>query len=528
VISGAENNIGAISIYRGRFQRQTRPMNSPITKVLSVIAASAFFTVLFYRHDIGLNLFLFELLIIGWLAFTKRITKDPEVVLTVLGTFLTGLMVVVHNSVLAIFVNILSMFIMTGVLLYPKSGSLPHSTALGLVHMATAQFEFFKQLGQTGSSNGLFGRVFNGLRIVIIPIVVVVVFIAIYSAANPVFDGFLSNITSALDDFITLLSEWVEFGFFFCFILGMLVSDFLLLQTVERNLAQSADSATDNMQRKRSRFFTMSLSQGLKRELRSGVLMLIILNLLLLLVNAIDIYWVWFNFEWEGDYLKQFVHEGTYLLIISILISIGISIYLFRGNQNFYQKSQLLKTLVVTWLVQNAVLVISVGIRNMHYISYYALAHKRIGVFFFLIATLIGLIIVIQKVRNRKTFHYILRTNSISVYSILVFMALFNWDVIIAKYNFKHYETTFTHLNFLSNLSDSALPYLERDTDFLALIEESNSPFPSERSYIDKWEYAMRIREKKTHFLGDWQQRDWRSWNWAYQKTYSQVSEANQ
>ena len=78
-----------------------------------------------------------------------------------------------------------------------------------------------------------------------------------------------------------------------------------------------------------------------------------------------------------------------------ILISIIISLYLFRGNQNFYKKSVLLKKLALAWLAQNVILAFSVGIRNVHYIEHYALAHKRIGVFFFLLATIIGLALVI-------------------------------------------------------------------------------------------------------------------------------------
>lgn len=496
-------------------------MNSPTIKVLSVFLSAVLLTALLYKQHIGLNLFLFELAIICILGVTKRLSKDKEVLLTVGGTILTGLMVVIHNSVLAIMVNFMSLILMTGVLLSPSIKSLIHSGLLATVHLATGQTQFFKEFGVLGNRNGKIGMLIRWIRIIAIPLFIVLLFVVIYSAANPVFDGILATVTDKIDALLLKLSELVEFGAFWFFIFAMFVCDFLLLKTTEKNIERAGLSASDNLLRKRKKVFNKKLDLGLKIELKSGVLLLTILNLLLLLINSIDIYWVWFNFEWEGDYLKQFVHEGTYLLIISILISIIISLYLFRGNQNFYKKSVLLKKLALAWLAQNVILAFSVGIRNVHYIEHYALAHKRIGVFFFLLATIIGLALVIVKIRSKKTFHFVLRTNAISVYSILVIMTLVNWDAVITKYNFNNYQTTFTHFNFLSRLSYSALPFQNRTIDFLTLVEESNSKFPSEESYMDKWEYELRINKRRKVFEEDWETRDWRSWNWAYAKAYN-------
>ena len=500
-------------------------MNSPAFKILSVIASAFLFTVLLYKQHIGVNLFLFELVILGLLGIGNRLTKDKAVLLTVGGTLLTGLMIVIHNSLLAIMVNFMSLMLMTGVLLSPTIKSLIHSWLLAIVHLFTSHIQFFKEIGGLGTSNGNLGVAIRWVRIVAIPLFIVLVFVAIYSAANPVFDGMLASITDKLDAILLKLSEWVEFGVFWFFLFGMIVSDFLLLRSTEKNIEKAGLTASDNLVRTRNKVFKKKLDLGLKIELRSGILLLVVLNLLLLLINSIDIYWVWFNFVWEGDYLKQFVHEGTYLLIISILISIVISLYLFRGNQNFYKKSGLLKNLALAWMAQNVMLALSVGMRNIHYIEHYALAHKRIGVFFFLLATIIGLWIVISKIRSKKTFHYVIRTNAISVYSILVIMTLINWDSVVVKYNFKHYETTFTHLNFLSSLSYPTLPYQNKSIDFLTQVEESNAQFPAEDAHMDKWEYELRVNKRRKVFEEDWEARDWRSWNWAYHNAYRILNE---
>src|SRR5690606_12977260 len=106
-------------------------------------------------------------------------------------------------------------------------------------------------------------------------------------------------------------------------------------------------------------------------EYRSAVLLFFGLNGLLAFLNFMDIYWVWFNFKWEGQFLKDFVHQGTYMLILSIVISIGLVIYYFRRNLNFFQRNRRLKYLTYLWLGQNALLAVSVFIRNGYYISYY-------------------------------------------------------------------------------------------------------------------------------------------------------------
>jgi hypothetical protein len=96
--------------------------------------------------------------------------------------------------------------------------------------------------------------------------------------------------------------------------------------------------SVDTLQRVRTGKGRIFKFNSLKKEFIAGIFLLLILKSLILVVSSIDIYWVWFNFKWEGQYLKQFVHEGTYLLILSILISIALILFLFRGNHNFYKK----------------------------------------------------------------------------------------------------------------------------------------------------------------------------------------------
>ena len=498
-------------------------MDSPTGRIASVLISAILFTLLFYDQDLGINLLLFELSVIGLLLLHKRFSFKTEVMVTLLGTVITALMVVIHNSMISVLVNIFSMFMMVSTILLPNARSLVFSGVLGAIHTVMAQIEMVSQFSKIGSDNSLFGIFMKWARIIVIPIVIVIIFVSIYSAANPVFEEMVSGITDVFDSILRFITERIEVGLFWFFFLGVIISDFLIQKTTESSVAKRALAATDQLNRKRKKQYFKTLDLGLKREFRSGMLLLIALNSLLLLINCIDIYWVWFNFEWSGDYLKQFVHEGTYLLIISIIISIAISMYVFRGNQNFYTANSWLKRLTILWLAQNAVLAVSVGIRNLHYIQYYALAHKRIGVMFFLLATIIGLAIVIIKIRERKTLHFVLRKNALSAFCILVIITLVNWDVVIAKYNFKHADRSFVHFNFMVILSNAALPYIDKDYNTLYEIELANERFPSDVDYMRIEQYASLIEDRKERFKEDFEQRHWLSWNLAYQRSYDQL-----
>lgn len=470
-------------------------------------------------------MFLFEILIIGIMLAQKRFVFTKEALVVGIGVGITAILTVVHNSALVIFVNILSMFMLIGVLLYPSAKALNYSVAFSFYNLFVAHFTFLKKLGDASEGNSPFAKVVKWLRIVFIPTGIILLFVLIYRASNPVFDGIALKIINKFEWMWLAIIEHVDVELMLVFFLGIFITDFLLLKTTERNLQRSADHASDKLVRKRKPLFRNTLSISLLREHRSSVFLLIVLNALILLINVLDVYWVWFNFEWEGDYLKQFVHEGTYLLIWSILISIVISLYIFRGNQNFYSKNLWLRRLTYAWLAQNAFLALSVGVRNIHYIHYYALAYKRIGVFFFLAATIIGIITVIIKVRDKRSAHYLMRHNFMSVYLLFVIMALFNWDIIISKYNFSHSDQSFVHYTFLSNMSDKALPYLQYDLEKLGAIDVDNSRFPNERSYMTSADYYLRIDRRVDEFLLEYPERHWTEWNLADQRAFNQLKE---
>ena len=311
------------------------------------------------------------------------------------------------------------------------------------------------------------------LRIVLIPIVVFFLFSLLYKSANPVFNTYYKK-------FVKTLGEWlgnIDGVWLFLFFIGLVFTAVLILtgEKLQDYFLRKETRKVDELVRSRKQGWRRFKMNALKTEYKIAVILFAGLNILLAFFNLTDIRYLWMGFEWDGGFLKSYVHEGTYILIFSLLLSMVVTLYYFRRNLNFISGNKLLKILGVVWLAQNVFMLFSVGLRNYYYIQHFALAHKRIGVYFFLAICLVGILSSMLKVTKNKSLFYLEKVNSNSVYILLVLMACFNWDIIIAKYNFKHYDKSFLHLDYMLALSNKALPYIDVQGSELEQIDSTQS-----------------------------------------------------
>lgn len=496
-----------------------------VKKLLIVALVTALFPYLFYESYLGANLLIFNILVFVGLYFIGRLDLRRGLNRVVLlGTFLTSLFVVYNGSDLAIALNIFSLFLLAGSSLYPKGRNLFYVSLLSVINFFVAQIKFFTVLQEPFSDIRGIRKFIRFLKIIIIPLVIVFFFVIIYKLANPIFEGMVKSIFDVINNFADRIFEHVDIPLTMTFVFGFVLANYFFIGNANKAIVELDKNSSDKLVRKHKNHFSKFRIMGLKSEYTSALLLFAMLNILILVINVIDIWWVWFNFEWEGEYLKQFVHEGTYLLILSIIISLAISIYYFRGNINFLKNNSLLRKLAYIWLAQNAILTISVGVRNFWYINYFSLAYLRIGVIFFLFLTLFSIYTVFVKIKDRKSTYYLFRKNSVAAYVLLVIMAFFNWDTIIAKYNFSHAETAFIHFDFLAELSVNALPYLDKSKEELADIDSWQSDkFPFRKQYINSEQYFETINLRKEKFLNYWPNIKWQEWNYAGDRSYKKL-----
>ncbi len=482
-------------------------------------------TALFYRQYWGLNILLTEVALFVIMLFTKQyVFKGKNPVLIGVGLLLSAFNTVLVHSELSYVVNFILLFLFVGNLISPRVKSLFNAMKIAILNFINAQIIFVEKLsGSRFIGKGIFVYLWKA-RIFIVPVFIILLFIFLYKNANPIFDELVLKISHCFGDYFYRFFEKIDFLLLPVFAICLGISN-LFFTRIKFHRAIDGDlNATDELLRKRKTIPDVFHPLGLKNEFKAGVFLLIILNILLCVVNSIDIYWVWFNFKWQGQYLKQFVHEGTYLLILSLLISIGLVLYFYRGNLNFYIKHKFLKYLSYAWLGQNALLAISVFIRNFRYIEYFSLAYKRIGVILFLILVMYGLYTVFLKVQQQKSIAYLLKKNSYFLTCILIIVSCINWDTVIAKYNFKHADSAFLHLDYLATLSDKALPILDKTEAELAAIELiQKEKFTFDGNAMKSNVYKTMINQRKESFYKSWESKNFLSWNFSEYMAYKSL-----
>jgi hypothetical protein len=493
-----------------------------------VLAAALILTALFHHHDPGLNLWISEVLFLGWLFASRQISFGNKLInIALSGVILTSLATVLVYSAFAGWMHAISLLVLAGLLSSPDLRSLANALATGLVNIVMAQVVFVRRIrGLKVGKRNVGAALWRG-RIFLIPILIIFVFISIYRGSSPVFNDLMEDTFGWLGERIERLLRNIDLKLINTFIVCILIAVVMFVRNQIREISGADAVALEELKRHRIRQKKHTLKMGLKNEFRATIFMLVVLNLLILVLNITDIQWVWFNFKWEGQYLKQFVHEGTWLLILSILISCIIVLYSFRRNLNFFSKNRSLKLLSYLWLLQNAILTVSVAIRNFYYIGYFSLAYKRIGVIIFLILTFIGLATVLIKVMKKKSAFYLIRTNALAWFMVLILSSTLPWDIIIAKYNFRHADRSFLHLNYMCTLSDKALPYLDHSLeDLMRLDSIQYREFDFGRSYryMSPEEYHNVIEQRKQSFLMRHQKQDWLSWNLPAYLAYRKLS----
>ncbi len=380
------------------------------------LTSAVLFVILFYKKSLGINLFLFEAVLIPIMLYVNRPVKLNLLTGSVLfATGVSAIFTVIVNTSWGIFVNFLLLFCLGYVLAFPKGKSFFHAAWGTFLRCFSAQIAILqpnpKEKTPLNPNTSLKRKVHNFFFFVLIPVAILLFFFSLYVSSSSIFS---KSVQPFLDEIAKIFTN-LEFSLFFFFILGIIVVNPLLMNTKPLLIYNQDVASSDELKRTRTKRFLWFLTVALKTQNKTGIVLLSMLNVLILFFNYIDIANIWIGFEWNGAFLKEFVHEGTWLLLFSVFISAVIALYFFNSNLNFYSKNRLLKRLTVLWIAQNLIMTISVVIRNFYYINYFGLAYKRIAVLFVLVLVVVGLVTIIIKILKSKAatfygtstdFHY--------------------------------------------------------------------------------------------------------------------------
>lgn len=502
-------------------------MKTGSSKLLLIISGAILFNMIFWNEKMGVNTIIFDMFICASIFFVFPYSLRNNISKWLFaGHLITGAMVLMQNTILSkiSFSATLLLFISFSQYIHRSAWYAGGSALLNYVLIIP---NFFRELKDVNSIKINLSGLSRFLRMFLIPLGILTVFFIIYSFANTVFSGMASDVALIVEDWLTHFFDWFSperIGFF---LLGILIVGGLILRSRSTYFSDADLKQQNDLSRKKIYFKKwrespfadlLSILTGraatgilaLKNEFTSGIISLILLNTLLLLVNIIDLQYVWLGYTYNRDSnLSAYVHEGAGLLILSIVLSMLLLLFFFRGNLNFYKKNKWLRFGAYLWILQNSFLVFSVFMRNYYYISHYGLAYKRIGLLFFLVMVLAGLFTVFLKIYYTKTTYYLLRINAWLAILLLVFASLFNIDETIAEYNLARKSLISVDVPFLLSLSDKTLPLLLKNKDVLEADTTDRIYYKGTyfNSAVDLFEFRVReFLEKQQHYT-------WLSWN---------------
>ncbi|HNR20524.1 MAG TPA: DUF4173 domain-containing protein [Bacteroidia bacterium] len=507
------------------------------TNILLTIFALIIYNYLFWHEKLGVNLLLFtSLLALMLIYLNKENLKHTHIKLLVASTFLTGVLAVVNNSGISKFTHIISFVLLTGSLHATGLRALYNILTGALANYILTPFTFYTNTTKATEHIKPMRKFFYWSKLLLLPTVVFLLFFIIYNEANTQFGSLFNGLYNLIEQLFETLYIYISLPRTIFLVFGLVLIRGTLHNKYFGFLLSRESSLSDYISRRRmkntvsKRNFLNFPINALRKELKSGALLLAALNIILFTLNVVDIKLLWFGFYPQEQFnMKAFVHEGTFLLILSIILSMIVILYFFRRNQNFNSNNKTLKILSYAWIIQNMVLLISVCLRNHQYIFYNGLAYKRIGLYAFLLLTLIGLLTLMIKVKQLKSHFYLLRVNTWAAYCIFILLSVFNWDMLIARTNLANENGSGIDIDFYLELSLQTYPLIIQN------LQKVEKQIAQHHASGVRWtncnsieEFKKALSNRKYSFLKSYYKYSWQSWNYSDYNAINNLSYCNE
>jgi hypothetical protein len=429
-----------------------RPLAMPLILALGCVALADW---LFYGWDIGISLALF-LGVLGVVAlFSNRIHASGETRFARLALFIAGLLPLIEE------VNFLSVCVATlttamSVIALTARNATPWQRQL--FEAATIPFRGVFQLASETVGALRHMKIWTPgwlgwLVAWIVPLTVFAIFLTLFSSANPLIEHRLMAID--LRALLALIDSW---RLAFWLLIACLIWPLIHRRIKSRPAREpepartSTDTASD-----------LDYLLGPLAITRS----LVLFNVLFALQTALDLTYLWGGAALpDGMSYASYAHRGAYPLIATALLAAGFVLIAMRPSGPAEQ-SRLIRPLVLIWIAQNILLVISSIFRLDLYIAVYSLTYLRLAAFIWMGLVAVGLLLILGQIMWRKSTYWLITANAAMLAFVLYGCCFLNVPWLVATYNVEHArEVSGTgqnlDLHYLRCLGPQALPAIER------------------------------------------------------------------
>ena len=427
-----------------------RPLVTPLALATSCVALADW---LFYGWQPGISFALF-LAVLGCVAIASNrvhATRKTHIIMTAI--FGAGLLAIVEDTN---FLSVVAGTLSTAMFVIVMTGRHKASWQRQLFEAVTIPFRGPFQF--VGDSIGALRHMkiwtpgwLGWLVAWIVPLSVFAVFLTLFSSANPLIEHRLMQID--LRKLFELIDSWRLV--FWVFTIGMiwpLIRRRIKFKPTLQNTHHPVAVESPDL----------DYLLGTQAVTRS----LVLFNALFALQTTLDLTYLWGGATLpDGIGHAEYAHRGAYPLIATALLAAGFVLVAMRPGGPA-ENSRLIRPLVLIWIAQNILLVISSIFRLDLYVAAYSLTYWRLAAFIWMGLVAAGLLLILIQIIQRKSNFWLVSANAAALAIVLYGCCFINAPRFIASYNLEHCGAVggtgpYLDQKYLTSLGPQALPPLE-------------------------------------------------------------------
>lgn len=230
---------------------------------------------------------------------------------------------------------------------------------------------------------------------------------------------------------------------------------------------------------------------------------LVLFNALFAVQTSLDVAYLWGGLALpHGLTYAAYAHRGAYPLLATALLAAGFVLVAMRPGGPA-EMSRYIKPLVLIFVAQNFVLVLSSMFRTGLYVDAYSLSELRLSAMIWMGLVAVGLMLITVQIAARKSNKWLLDANALAAAAALYICCFLNFPDIVASYNVAHCVETSDagpalDIDYLLSLGPQAIPAYDR---YVQLYAERTGRRPPRKEKFARASARAAITDI-----------DWRSW----------------
>lgn len=351
----------------------------------------------------------------------------------------------------------------------------------------------------------------RGIALWLLPAVLSTVFVALFAAANPVIEQWVSLLNPKL------IFEYLSIPrVLFWTMMLALVWPFVHVRWRRRKVATTIAADAPELAPLPPFVpaeFIPAEFLGPSTVLRS----LILFNLLFAAQSVLDGIYLWGHVALPANMTyAAYAHRGAYPLIATALLAAAFVLVAMRPG-GAAEKSPVIRPLVYLWVGQNVLLVASSILRLDLYVDIYMLTYWRIAAFIWMGLVALGLILIVARIALNRSNRWLIGANLITLTIVLYGCSLTNFDAFVADYNVAHSQEMTgkggqIDFNYLFALGPQALPAINRAIALRDRIDEAQHV--SHRGALVPRRNGLVELQRRDLAWRTWGFRSWRLQRW--------------